>query len=72
MLLGFVLGKLMEENLRRALIISRGDRCLTFSRAADHAPALLGGRRDRCWSDRAAALDPEGPRRGLRRIARSP
>ena len=26
MLLGFVLGKLMEENLRRALIISRGDR----------------------------------------------
>jgi putative tricarboxylic transport membrane protein len=25
MLLGFVLGKLMEENLRRALIISRGD-----------------------------------------------
>jgi putative tricarboxylic transport membrane protein len=24
MLLGFVLGKLMEENLRRALIISRG------------------------------------------------
>jgi putative tricarboxylic transport membrane protein len=25
LLLGFVLGKLMEENLRRALIISRGD-----------------------------------------------
>ncbi len=24
MLLGFVLGKLMEENLRRALILSRG------------------------------------------------
>ena len=29
MLLGFVLGKLMEENLRRALIISRGD-SMTF------------------------------------------
>jgi putative tricarboxylic transport membrane protein len=29
MLLGFVLGKLMEENLRRALIISRGD-LMTF------------------------------------------
>jgi putative tricarboxylic transport membrane protein len=29
MLLGFVLGKLMEENLRRALIISRGD-MMTF------------------------------------------
>ena len=25
MLLGFVLGPLMEENLRRALLISRGD-----------------------------------------------
>jgi putative tricarboxylic transport membrane protein len=29
LLLGFVLGKLMEENLRRALIISRGD-MMTF------------------------------------------
>ena len=29
LLLGFVLGKLMEENLRRAMIISRGD-MLTF------------------------------------------
>ena len=29
MLLGFVLGRLMEENLRRALIISRGD-LMTF------------------------------------------
>jgi len=29
MLLGFVLGKLMEENLRRALIISRGE-MITF------------------------------------------
>ena len=29
MLLGFVLGKLMEENLRRALLISRGD-MMTF------------------------------------------
>jgi putative tricarboxylic transport membrane protein len=29
MLLGFVLGKLMEENLRRALVIARGD-LMTF------------------------------------------
>ena len=29
MLLGFVLGQLMEENLRRALIISRGN-MMTF------------------------------------------
>ena len=28
-LLGFVLGRLMEENLRRALVISRGD-MMTF------------------------------------------
>ena len=32
MLLGFVLGPLMEENLRRALLISRGDPSVFFSR----------------------------------------
>jgi TctA family transporter len=32
LLLGFVLGPLMEENLRRALIISRGDPMVFFSR----------------------------------------
>ena len=32
MLLGFVLGPLMEENLRRALLISRGDPSVFFTR----------------------------------------
>jgi TctA family transporter len=32
MLLGFVLGPLMEENLRRALLISRGDATVFFTR----------------------------------------
>ncbi|MGZ5094652.1 MAG: tripartite tricarboxylate transporter permease, partial [Burkholderiales bacterium] len=32
MLLGFVLGPLMEENLRRALLISRGDATVFLTR----------------------------------------
>ena len=32
LLLGFVLGPLMEENLRRALLISRGDPSIFFTR----------------------------------------
>src|ERR671917_273735 len=40
LLLGFVLGKLMEENLRRALIISRGD-MMTFIERPISAGLLL-------------------------------
>jgi putative tricarboxylic transport membrane protein len=32
MLLGFVLGPLMEENLRRAILIARGDPLTFFTR----------------------------------------
>jgi putative tricarboxylic transport membrane protein len=32
MLLGFVLGPLMEENLRRAMLIARGDASVFFTR----------------------------------------
>jgi TctA family transporter len=32
LILGFVLGPLMEENLRRALLISRGDPTVFFTR----------------------------------------
>jgi putative tricarboxylic transport membrane protein len=32
MLLGFVLGPLMEENLRRAMLIARGDVTVFFTR----------------------------------------
>ncbi|MDJ1157950.1 tripartite tricarboxylate transporter permease [Chelatococcus sp. SYSU_G07232] len=40
LLLGYVLGKLMEENLRRALIISRGD-IMTFAERPVSAGLLL-------------------------------
>jgi putative tricarboxylic transport membrane protein len=32
MILGFVLGPLMEENLRRAMLIARGDASVFFTR----------------------------------------
>jgi TctA family transporter len=40
MLLGFVLGKLMEEYLRRAMTISRGDASVFFTRPL--SATLLG------------------------------
>ena len=68
MLLGFVLGPLMEENLRRAMLIARGDVTRLLH------PADLGGR---CWRSAllscwccGAADDPQEARRGVRRIAR--
>ena len=48
MILGFVLGPLMEENLRRAMLIARGDATVFLTRpisagaAGDLAPS--------CWS----------------------
>ena len=65
MLLGFVLGPLMEENLRRAMLIARGD----LDRVPD--PADLG-RAARAVDDpaghRGAADDPQEARRGVRRV----
>ncbi|MEV0900824.1 tripartite tricarboxylate transporter permease [Actinoplanes sp. NPDC049802] len=43
LLLGFVLGPLLEENLRRALIISRGDPTVFLSRPISAALLLLTG-----------------------------
>ena len=40
MLLGFVLGPLMEENLRRAMLIARGDATVFFTRPI--SAVLLG------------------------------
>jgi TctA family transporter len=40
LLLGFVLGPMMEENLRRALLLSRGDPMVFFSRPI--SATLLG------------------------------
>ena len=59
LLLGFVLGKLMEENLRRALIISRGE-LHDLRRAAGLAPACC-----------VVAVDPAGRWRCCRRSARA-
>jgi len=41
MLLGFILGPLMEENLRRALLISRGDPTVFFTRPISLAFLVL-------------------------------
>ena len=51
MLLGFVLGPLMEENLRRAMLIARGDATVFFTRPI--SAALLG--------TAIADADPVGP-----------
>ena len=74
LLLGMVLGPLMEENLRRALLISRGDWSVFLTRP------LVGGadgnRRQSCWSSRycrrcarSATRCSSSPRTNLRRCA---
>jgi TctA family transporter len=49
MLLGFVLGPLMEENLRRALLLSRGD-MMTFIERPISAGFLVFGAAIVLWS----------------------
>src|SRR6266702_3168630 len=43
LLLGFVLGPLLEENLRRAMLLSRGDPTVFFTRPISLAMLLLAG-----------------------------
>jgi TctA family transporter len=43
LLLGFILGPLMEENLRRALLLSRGDPTVFFTRPLSLTMLLLAG-----------------------------
>jgi TctA family transporter len=43
LLLGFVLGPMMEENLRRALLLSRGDPTVFFTRPLSLAMLVLAG-----------------------------
>ena len=68
MLLGFVLGKLMEEKLRQALILSRGSFATFVERPVS---AGLLARRGHHARRRVAALHPEGPRRGFHGIITS-
>src|SRR3977135_2744331 len=67
MILGFILGPLMEENLRRAMCLSRGARTVVFThpdrpRVHDRLADPAG--------DRRPAGDPQEARRGLRRRRR--
>ena len=64
MLLGFILGPLMEEYLRRALIIGRGDLVGVRHQSDQRHDAGPRGRYD---GYRADARDPQEARRGLRR-----
>ena len=50
MVLGFILGPLMEENLRRSLVLSRGDPMIFFAAADLGDAAGDDGDRDRCSS----------------------
>jgi putative tricarboxylic transport membrane protein len=42
-LLGFILGPLMEENLRRALLLSRGDPTVFFTRPLSLTLLVVAG-----------------------------
>ena len=63
LLLGFILGPMMEENLRRALLLSRGDPSVFVTRPIS-AGLLVGARAAR---RRRPADDPPAPRCRLRR-----
>ena len=67
MLLGFVLGPLMEENLRRAMLIARGDPTTFVTRPISGMLLAIADHPDR---HRAAADDPQEARRGVRRGVR--
>ena len=54
LLLGFVLGPMMEENLRRAMLLSRGDPTMFFTRPLSLAMLLLA--RPLLVADRAPAF----------------
>ena len=69
MILGFILGPLMEENLRRAMLLSRGDP-IDLRHQADQR--RLHHRLGDPAGDRRAARDPQEARRGLRRGAEVP
>jgi TctA family transporter len=43
LILGFILGPLMEENLRRAMLLSRGDVLVFFQRPISLAMLLIAG-----------------------------
>ena len=66
MMLGFILGPLMEENLRRSLVLSRGDPMIFIQRPISAMLLALTARRRR--ADRAAGIpqDARGSVPGVR------
>ena len=72
LVLGFILGPLMEENLRRSLVISRGDPMIFLERPISAILLVLSAVRRR--ADRAAAVpqDPRGSVPGIERFSISP
>ena len=77
-LLGYVLGPLVEENFRRALLLSRGDLTVFFQTARSARPSSPSAScwsRDRCSSRRARrtanASSPGSRCRGAPRRSRS-
>ena len=69
MILGFVLGPLMEENLRRAMLIARGDATVFFTRPIS-AGLLAISFADAGPGD--PADDPRQARRGVHRVIGPP
>ena len=71
MLIGFVLGPMMEEHLRRAMLLSRGDPMVFLERPI--SATMLAHRRHRPGRD-AAAQHPQGQGYGVagRRVSASP
>ncbi len=64
MILGFILGPLMEENLRRAMLLSRGDALVFFQKPIS---ASLPDRLDHPAHDHRAAQHPQEARGSVRR-----
>ena len=65
LILGFILGPLMEENLRRAMLLSRGDP-LGVHQSLEADQHGLPHRRDRAAGDHRAAHAAHEARRGVR------
>ncbi len=62
LLLGFILGPMMEENLRRALLLSRGDPTVFVTRPISARHARDGGHPA---ADRRRAVHSQEARRGV-------
>ena len=65
MILGFILGPLMEENLRRSLVLSRGDPMIFVQRPISAILLVLTAVRRRADRPAGVPQDPRGSVRGI-------